>query len=100
MNELYVISISGLYMTRQFIWMLLTLLTPVICNAQNTSSKNVYKYLDTISVYYPSITFDTANDGSNRYYVNDIRVDKKTSDIYQENGRLIDKCKTMCFKSI
>jgi antitoxin component YwqK of YwqJK toxin-antitoxin module len=86
-------------MTKQFILIIFTIFLFQFCHSQNRPSNNIYKHLDTISLFYSAPTFDTANDGSNRYYISgDKRVDKKTSDIHQANGQLIDKCRPCVLK--
>lgn len=66
--------------------------------AQKDSSFSVYQRLDTIVLYYSAPSFDTANDGNNRYYQNNQRVDKKTSENAQANAALIDKCRPCVLK--
>jgi antitoxin component YwqK of YwqJK toxin-antitoxin module len=85
-------------MKMQLVFIILSIFSLEYCNAQNRTSNDIYNHLDTISLFYPTPTFDTANDGLNRYYLNDKRVDKKTSDIEQANGLLIDKCRPCVIK--
>ncbi|HMG81733.1 MAG TPA: hypothetical protein VK559_01735 [Ferruginibacter sp.] len=67
--------------------------------AQINAGKSIYPHLDTISIYYPSPTFDTAADGCNRYYDNGQRIDKKTSDIYLAQSAKINDCKPCVLKT-
>jgi hypothetical protein len=66
--------------------------------SQGKATKSIYDSLDTISIYYPPLTFDTLSDGLNGYYVNGQRVDKKTSDAYQVAAGMLDKCRPCVLK--
>ena len=57
------------------------------------------KKFDTLSVFYPTPTFDTANDEPNHYYYQgNKRVDQKTGEAGRIAGQLISKCKPCVLK--
>ncbi|MBC7935843.1 MAG: hypothetical protein H7Y86_10885 [Rhizobacter sp.] len=79
--------------------LLISILQAVCGFAQQAPDFTVYDKLDTVAIHFSAPTFDTANEGANRYYLNNQRVDKRTSDEAQRNGNLISNCRPCVLKT-